>query len=127
MILHRRSFLTGLIGLISAPAIVHYSNLMPVKVVKGLIIPDAPTIESPYRLFQRVCAGCGGRNKFNDDGTWVPIKRMPIGDGRPLVQRDVEGYNGLSFPLWPYENGDIIKVDETNGRTTHIYPARIEK
>lgn len=38
----RRSFLTGLVSLIAAPAIVHAGNLMPVKALRPLLttMPD---------------------------------------------------------------------------------------
>jgi hypothetical protein len=47
--IRRRSFVTGLCGLVSAPALVSPTSLMPVKVVRPLVgvpldAPNSPTV-----------------------------------------------------------------------------------
>ena len=50
--IHRRSFITGLISLVAAPAIVRAGSLMPVKVIGPTMIefhlPDFKVYEVPF-------------------------------------------------------------------------------
>lgn len=60
--IHRRSFITGLVSALAAPAIVHAGNLMPIKTVKVLTVEDWLKImnEMVYdyhkKVYDAICA-----------------------------------------------------------------------
>lgn len=74
----RRAFLGGLISALAAPAIVHATNIMPVR--SFLILPE-PTFDSFDKLMPDGMQYQWVDLRKRDDGAWVTI---PTGTWKPV-------------------------------------------
>lgn len=119
MIIARRSFLTGLAGIIAAPAIVSFQNLMPIR---GIIMPPkpkliVPVLEDTSHYAECVALGVGGTPGPYGRHTWKQISARDIMRSPGKI---VETITRPWSPGMTYQLGDIIKINRTNGVTARL-------
>lgn len=81
----RRGFIGGLIGVVAAPAIVRYANIMPVKVMRDdvgafyfeLEFNDGRVVKLPYVPVWDVNGGYDFTLRARDEVTW-PVDRSGV-------------------------------------------------